>query len=766
MKAFFVGKAVNIEHYISDFWEEVLRVSSMKEMDWTRYEKSDVIFCIYGEFEKPEEVEDVITVHLFNADQAQEISLKSTLSPFDFYLPFECDHQDIEQLQVMLMGVLNKDDLEKDVQEVKEELEKRPIDDDSLEEPNDDGAAIEVKDENEIDIDNDEDEDIDLEVDDLDLDDDQEDFDMSIEDDDLDMELTDESIDLDEDTDVDLDGELTSDVVDIDFGSDDEIEIDEESSGIFMSGEDDDEELSTDADIDLEFGDDDGDEEDDVSSIELSGEDDLVDLGGDATGDFDLSAADIEVDDEDDESLDFSSDDATEDELDSLEVEDEDGLNIDLSGDDEVGIDLSSDDDDETDRTLIANDLEALKAEAKARRDAGEAVTGKDEDIVTEDGFVLEADDDEEEYEDATGEFETDLSSDPDPDDLDFSLDGGGEETHNEMTFSIGDNDENNHAEEGAMEFSLDDDEDEEDDEPFVAEAPEEDAGDDFDLDGGFELDSGDDSATDEVETVTQFQQEGVAVPEDDEGTSDFNAEDMGIDFGENTSSEIIAAPSMSHSEEPPMVRDNEVLNFGGISDEKDLMNMQSTIREIREERQEFLVRIQEFERLNKELKQENLTLRAELDEKRIELSVLQKRQVSEREDVRDKLRLSEEKKLLFEEKLRRLQREYEKLEQKVHLDVEKIRKRERELENQLELVKMDAQSQIKSRDTKIMDLKRKIDSLEFNVKTSSNREQKNLEDKLRLESRLEKVMDQLKGSIRTLEEEVSVEDLKKIESH
>lgn len=761
MKAFFVGKAVNIEHYISDFWEEVLRVSSMKEMDWTRHEKSDVIFCIYGEFEKPEEVEDVITVHLFNTDQAQEISLKSTLSPFDFYLPFECDHQDIEQLQVMLMGVLNQDDLEKDVQEVKEELEKRPIDEELLEEPNNNGAAIEVKDESEID--NDEDENIDLEVEDLDLGDDQEDFDMSIEDDDLDMELTDESIDLDEDTDVDLDDELTSDIVDIDFGSDDEIEIDEESSGIFMSGEDeDDEELATDADIDLEFGDDD---EDDVSNIELSGEDELVDLGGgDATGDFDLSAADIDVDDEDEESLDFSTDDSTEDELDSLEVEDEDGLNIDLSGDDDEAIDLSSDDDDETDRTLIANDLDALKAEAKARRDAGEAVVGNDEDIVTEDGFVLEADDDEEEYEDTTGEFETDLSSESDTDDLDFSIDGEGEESHNEMTFSIGDNDENNHAEEGAMEFSLDDDED---DEPFLTETQEEeDSGDDFDLDGGFELDSGDVSATEEVETITQFQQEGVGTAESDAGTSDFNPDDMGIDFGENTSSEIIASPNMSHSEEPPMVRDNEVLNFGGISDENDLMNMQSTIREIREERQEFLVRIQEFERLNKELKQENLTLRAELDEKRIELSVLQKRQVSEREDVRDKLRLSEEKKLLFEEKLRRLQREYEKLEQKVHLDVEKIRKRERELENQLELVKMDAQSQIKSRDTKIMDLKRKIDSLEFNVKTSSNREQKNLEDKLRLESRLEKVMDQLKGSIRTLEEEVSVEDLKKIESH
>ena len=193
---------------------------------------------------------------------------------------------------------------------------------------------------------------------------------------------------------------------------------------------------------------------------------------------------------------------------------------------------------------------------------------------------------------------------------------------------------------------------------------------------------------------------------------------------------------------------------------------MQATIREIREERQEFLNRIQDLETTNKEIKQENLTLKAELDEKRIELSVVQKRQVGDREDLREKLRLSEEKKILYEEKLKRLEREYEKLEHRVHIDVEKVRKRERELENQLDLVTMDAQSQIKTRDSKIMDLKRKMDSLEFNVKTSANREQKNLEEKLRLEARMEKVMEQLRSSVRMLEDEVSVEDIKKIESH
>ena len=49
MKAFLVGKTVNIEYLVSDFCGECLRVSSMKELDWERYGASDVVFCLFGE---------------------------------------------------------------------------------------------------------------------------------------------------------------------------------------------------------------------------------------------------------------------------------------------------------------------------------------------------------------------------------------------------------------------------------------------------------------------------------------------------------------------------------------------------------------------------------------------------------------------------------------------------------------------------------------------------------------------------------------------
>lgn len=773
MKAYLVGKAVNIEYLVGDFCGESVRVSSINEMDWEKFQSSDVVFCLFGEFEKPKDYEKrVVSVQLFGPDQAQEIALKSEAPPEDvFYLPFECDKKDIEDLWVMLLAVLSKEELDKDVEGVAEYLkETGQADPADLTSP----TAITTDALDSLNSIKNDDENIELEVDDVDLDE-QEVLSMSSEDDELDIELGDDSVDIDADTDVDFDigaedseDALTSEVVDLDFSADDEIEVDDESSGIFMTGEgDDDDDLS--GGEALEFGDDDLDDgtgeieaegsldidlgTSDGEDIDLSGDEELVDM--DRTGDFQLSDEEADTGefevalgneddddvggdvleftggdtDDDSAEMDFGGDDSnehiemdfstsddgdddfdlgSEDDFDVEEADDVD-LSITDAGEsaDDISLDFSDSDDDETDATMIANDLDALKAEALAKRDGLSSGVEDGESIEAEDGFVLETYDDDEMEEESDFEVEEDTG-------LDFS----------------------------GME-------------------------DDDDSGIGIDLSGGNDGAS---ETVTTFQS-----GDDDSGAIDLSSGDE-VDFssgdemdfsgGMDDDDDLFSGGAPAIPSEPPMVRSNEVLNFGGVSDEKDLMNMHSTIREIREERQEFLNRIQQLEALNKTLKQENLTMRAELDEKRIELNVIQKRQVADREDLREKLRLSEEKKLLFEEKLRRIEREYEKLEQRIHIDVEKVRKRERELENQLELVRMDAQSQIKTRDTKIMDLKRKIDSLEFNVKTSANREQKNLEEKLRLETRMEKVMDQLRSSIRLLEEEVSVEDIKKIESH
>ena len=68
-----------------------------------------------------------------------------------------------------------------------------------------------------------------------------------------------------------------------------------------------------------------------------------------------------------------------------------------------------------------------------------------------------------------------------------------------------------------------------------------------------------------------------------------------------------------------------------------------------------------------------------------------------------------------LDEKLKESADQYEKLKERVRIDIRKIRVREKELENKLEILKRDSETLISSREHKILELKRRIDLLEFN---------------------------------------------------
>ncbi|MFZ9594593.1 MAG: hypothetical protein ACO3A2_00760 [Bdellovibrionia bacterium] len=70
-----------------------------------------------------------------------------------------------------------------------------------------------------------------------------------------------------------------------------------------------------------------------------------------------------------------------------------------------------------------------------------------------------------------------------------------------------------------------------------------------------------------------------------------------------------------------------------------------------------------------------------------------------------------------------------ERFKERVRTDIRKIRVREKELENRLEMSKKDAEALIAARDQKIIELKRKLDVLEFNMdllQQQCNREKEN----------------------------------------
>ena len=190
------------------------------------------------------------------------------------------------------------------------------------------------------------------------------------------------------------------------------------------------------------------------------------------------------------------------------------------------------------------------------------------------------------------------------------------------------------------------------------------------------------------------------------------------------------------------------------VSDEES-SRFQATIRQLREERDTLLNEIKMLKGQNRELEQDNLTLKAALDESKIENSIIRKRHMNEMEDMKYKAAVAEEKRALAEEKARNSEAKKEKLEQRVRIDFNQVKQREKELETKLEMLSMDVDSQVHSRDQKILELRRKIDSLEFNMENVSIREQKSKDDKRRLEDKLNKIMKTLRHSIKNLEDDI-----------
>ena len=98
--------------------------------------------------------------------------------------------------------------------------------------------------------------------------------------------------------------------------------------------------------------------------------------------------------------------------------------------------------------------------------------------------------------------------------------------------------------------------------------------------------------------------------------------------------------------------------------------------------------------------------------EKQVELEVLGK----QIDDMSAQLKERTDKFRAVEAKLRLTSDEINKVKDRVRVDIRRIRVREKELENQLEVLKKDSSALIQARDEKVLELKRKIDLLEFNM--------------------------------------------------
>ncbi|MBY0515773.1 MAG: hypothetical protein K2P81_02615 [Bacteriovoracaceae bacterium] len=197
-----------------------------------------------------------------------------------------------------------------------------------------------------------------------------------------------------------------------------------------------------------------------------------------------------------------------------------------------------------------------------------------------------------------------------------------------------------------------------------------------------------------------------------------------------------------------------------------ELERLQATLNHLRADRAELLSKIETLEEDKITHSRHFLGMRAELDEKKIEVQLLKKRMLEESQDLKYQYELEQERRKLAEERAKAYQAEVQGWQQKVKLEVKKVSSREKELEQKLELLKADAETQIRHRDLKILELKRRIDAMEFDLDTMNAMEQKSVGDKHDLENKLDKAIKTLRTAIGILETDdpklATLEKLKK----
>ncbi len=142
----------------------------------------------------------------------------------------------------------------------------------------------------------------------------------------------------------------------------------------------------------------------------------------------------------------------------------------------------------------------------------------------------------------------------------------------------------------------------------------------------------------------------------------------------------------------------------------------------------------------NEDLYHQLTSLKEKVQQQEQEISHLSRRNDDQLDEVHKTLKIKNDRVRFLEERLASAQDQYEKLKDRVRLDIRKIRVRERELESKLEILKRDSETLISARESKILELKRKIDLLEFNFDVLIDKNEQERNNTHEAQAKLEKL--------------------------
>lgn len=187
-------------------------------------------------------------------------------------------------------------------------------------------------------------------------------------------------------------------------------------------------------------------------------------------------------------------------------------------------------------------------------------------------------------------------------------------------------------------------------------------------------------------------------------------------------------APDLETLKQYLLLREQDVAVLSGQlkAAQEQVASLESQLRIERASSGEKSLKIEEQEKRIGEFEQE----------KKIALDGLQ----GELSELKFQMKTKMEKARLLEAEAKDAKDQIERLKERVRLDIRKIRLREKELENRLEIVRKDSEALIGSREGRIIELKRKIDLLEFNMDLLQDKYSREKDKSAKLRERLEKL--------------------------
>ena len=229
------------------------------------------------------------------------------------------------------------------------------------------------------------------------------------------------------------------------------------------------------------------------------------------------------------------------------------------------------------------------------------------------------------------------------------------------------------------------------------------------------------------------------------------SSSDLEISHSENDSFELSNSPVTPTTLPPPYQAIGNAVVPGGMSSDPDLETFKKYLL-LREQDVSILShqlkgareQLAHMDQLCKAEQQKSEAFSLQLAQSQAQLNALHETMSLSHASFEEQVKASHQQLRLKMDQEKRLQKQLaeseasmEALKERIRLDIRKIRVHEKELENRLEIMKTDSEALLKARENKVVELKRKVETLEFNMellKTKCDEEkQKNLILKERL---------------------------------